>query len=58
MPKSGLPQASLPQKNIRFGNTIVKMEKPNQSYADAKKGLDNLEKAAKEKVFTINEPTE
>lgn len=58
MTKSGLPQASTFQKTIKFGGIIIKPEKPTQSLAQAKKGLDNLEIAAKQKVFIKNEPIE
>ncbi len=58
MLNSGLPSAKLSQQSVRFGNTVIKTEKPSQSFDDAKKGIDNLEKAAKERVFTSSEPSE
>jgi len=58
MPDSGLPRASLSPRSVRIGNIEIKAEKPTQSFAEAKRGLDNLEVAAKGKVFAQNEPSE
>lgn len=58
MTTSGLPQASLNKKNFRLGNILINNEGPKQSVEEAKKGIDNLEKAAKEKIFIENESTD
>lgn len=58
MSNSGLPQANYIQKTIKFGKIVIRSEKPNQSFSDAKKGLSSLEKAARHRVFVANEADE
>ena len=55
---SRLPQAKSSEQQIRFGNMVIKSEKPSQSFSDAKKGLEKLERAAKDNVFKENESSE
>ena len=52
MTNSGLPPANLQNKRIKFGEDFIKAQKPTQSFDEADRGIQNLEKAAREKVFT------
>jgi len=51
MTTTGLPHATFVKKSLKFGSFVVKNEKPTQTFKQAHRGIDNLEKAAKENVF-------
>ena len=58
MPKTDLPPASTTVvRNIKMGRFEVKVEKPKKTSEQVQEALNQLKKAAKDKVFIDNSNT-